>query len=182
MTTSASPVARRCGSRSTAAPIPTLASMAWATSPSGQMATRPYTPSRSCSPAPEPGRSTTSTTHAVAFEADLPRIETNTCNRSTGAGCTLIPTTDKGTPAAFYPFFSAFQHKAPPHAAQSFEREHGCLWAFGNDIPGVSTDFGRNAQYGSLLSTTYLAFGGGGATTNQINNFRQIIPNPCRAR
>src|SRR6266571_7461983 len=38
----------------------------------------------------------------TAFEADLPRIE-GTCNRSTGAGCTLIPTTDKGTPAAFYP-------------------------------------------------------------------------------
>src|SRR6266700_334048 len=45
----------------------------------------------------------------VGFEADLPRIE-STCNRSTGAGCTLIPTTDKGTPAAFYPFFSAFQN------------------------------------------------------------------------
>jgi hypothetical protein len=26
------------------------------------------------------------------------------------AGCTLIPTTDEGTPAAFYPFFSAFQN------------------------------------------------------------------------
>jgi hypothetical protein len=117
----------------------------------------------------------------VAFEADLPRIETNTCNRITGAGCTLIPTTDKGTPAAFYPFFSAFQHRGPRHAAQNFEGEHGCSWAFGNDIPGASTDFGRNAQYGSLLTTTYLAFGGGGATTNLINNFRQIMPNPCRA-
>jgi hypothetical protein len=117
----------------------------------------------------------------VAFEADLPRIEVNTCNPTTGAGCTLIPTTDKGAPAAFYPFFSAFQHKGPQDAAQSFEREHGCLWAFGNDIPGASTDFGRNAQYGSLLTTTYLTFGGGGATVNRINNFRQIMPNPCRA-
>ena len=117
----------------------------------------------------------------VAFEADLPRIETNTCDRITGAGCTLIPTTDKGTPAAFYPFFSTFQHAGPPHAAASFEREHGCVWAFGNDIPGASTDFGRNAQYGSLLTSTYLAFGGGGATIDRINNFRQIMPNPCRA-
>ena len=117
----------------------------------------------------------------VAFEADLPRIEVNTCNRITGAGCTLIPTTDKGTPAAFYPFFSAFQRKGPPHAPQNFDGEHGCLWAFGDDIPGASTDFGRNAQYGSLLTTTSLAFGGGGATIDRINNFRQIMPNPCRA-
>jgi len=105
----------------------------------------------------------------LAFEADLPRIEA-TCNRTTGAGCTLIPTTDKGTPAAFYPFFSAFRaHKNQP-----------CLFAFGNHLPGSTTDFGRNAQYGSLLSTTYLTFGGGGATDNRINNFRQILRNPCR--
>lgn len=103
----------------------------------------------------------------VAFEADLPRIE-STCNRTTGAGCTLIPTTDKGTPAAFYPFFSAL-------------RQGGCLWAFGNDLPGARTDFGRNAQYGSLLTTTYLVFGGGGATVDLINNFRQILRNPCLA-
>ena len=44
-----------------------------------------------------------------------------------------------------------------------------------------ATDFGRNAQYGSLLTTTYLQFGGGGATVNLINNFRQIISNPCLA-
>jgi len=111
----------------------------------------------------------------TAFEADLPRIE-GTCNRSTGAGCTLIPTTDKGTPAAFYPFFSAFQNGAPN--GQSKGR---CMWGFGNDLPGATTDFGRNAQYGSLLSTTYLAFGGGGATINRFNNFRQIISNPCTA-
>ena len=111
----------------------------------------------------------------VGFEADLPRIEA-TCNRSTGAGCTLIPTTDKGTPAAFYPFFSAFQN-----GVQDEQGNGGCSWAFGNDLPGATTDFGRNAQYGSLLSSTYLAFGGGGATIQRINNFRQIISNPCPA-
>jgi hypothetical protein len=111
----------------------------------------------------------------VAFEANLPRIE-STCNRSTGAGCTLIPTTDKGTPAAFYPFFSAFQN-----GVQDEQGNGGCVWAFGNDLPGATTDFGRNAQYGSLLSSTYLAVGGGGATIQRINNFRQIISNPCPA-
>ena len=108
----------------------------------------------------------------MAFEANLPRIEFNTCDRTTGAGCTLIPTTDSGTPAAFYPFFSAFQPKPG---------EGGCLWAFGNQLAGAN-DFGGNAQYGSLLTTTYLAFGGGGATVNRINNFRQILStNPCPA-
>jgi hypothetical protein len=107
----------------------------------------------------------------MGFEADLPRIE-GTCNRSTGAGCTLIPTTDSGTPAAFYPFFSAF----PAQGAG-----HGCAWAIGDRLPG-GNDFGGNVQYGSLLTTTYLAFGGGGSTVNLINNFRNIVqPNPCRA-
>ena len=110
----------------------------------------------------------------VAFEANLPRIE-GTCNRSTGAGCTLIPTTDKGTPAAFYPFFSAFQN-----GVQDEQGDGGCVWAFGNHLPGAN-DFGRNAQYGSLLTTTYLVFGGGGAAHNLINNFRQVMSNPCPA-
>jgi hypothetical protein len=111
----------------------------------------------------------------VAFEANLPRIEANTCNRTTGAGCTLIPTTDDGTPAAFYPFFSAFQFGDP------VEHVGGCVWGFGNNLPGATSNFGRNAQYGSLLSTTYLAVGGGGATVQRINNFRQILSNPCPA-
>jgi hypothetical protein len=112
----------------------------------------------------------------VAFEADLPRIEFNTCDRTTGTGCTLIPTTDKGAPAAFYPFFSAFQN-----GDQSVVQGNGgCMWAFGNTLPGAN-DFGKNAQYGSLLSSTYLIFGGGGTSHNLINNFRGIIPNPCPA-
>jgi hypothetical protein len=119
---------------------------------------------------PQTGASDTVNYSRVAFEANLPRIE-STCNRTTGAGCTLIPITDKGTPAAFYPFFSALQ---PPSARNT------CLWAFGNDLPGTSNDFGRNTQYGSLLTTTYLTFGGGGATVNRINNFRNVTPNPCQ--
>jgi len=112
----------------------------------------------------------------VAFEADLPRIEFNTCNRATGDGCTLIPTTDKGTPAAFYPFFSAFQNGVPDE-----QGDGGCMWGFGNNLPDATTNFGRNAQYGTLLSSTYLAFGGGGSTINRFNNFRQILPNTCPA-
>jgi hypothetical protein len=111
----------------------------------------------------------------VAFEADLPRIETNTCDRTTGVGCTLIPTTDKGTPAAFYPFFSAFQNGVPNAGITG-----QCVWGFGNDMPRGNS-FGRNTQYGSLLSSSYLIFGGGGASHQLINNFRQIMSNPCPA-
>jgi hypothetical protein len=103
----------------------------------------------------------------AAFEADLGAIESNTCNRTTGSGCTLIPTTDSGTPAQFYPFFTT-------------TNVHGtCNWQFGNNTPGETSNFGQNAQYGSLLSSTYLAFGGGGSTINRFNNFRGIIANPC---
>ena len=123
------------------------------------------------SPRTGPGDSTNYS--RVAFEANLPRIEA-TCNRLTGAGCTLIPTTDKGTPAAFYPFFSAFQN-----GVQGTPGGGRCMWGFGNDLPGATTDFGRNAQYGTLLTSSYLIFGGGGASRQLINNFRQIIPNPC---
>jgi hypothetical protein len=55
------------------------------------------------------------------------------------------------------------------------------MWAFGNDLPGATTDFGRNAQYGPALGSSYLIFGGGGAAHTLFNNFRQIIPNSCPA-
>lgn len=113
----------------------------------------------------------------VAFEADLPRIEIpgiggagGNCDRTTGAGCTLIPMTDDNQPANFYPFYSSHQGFGL------------CTWLLGNDIPGMTTnDFGKNNQYGSLLSLTYLAFGGGGTTINRFNDFRQVMSsNPCR--
>jgi hypothetical protein len=102
----------------------------------------------------------------VAFEADLPAVEP-TCNRTTGAGCTIIPITDDGQPAQFYPFFT------------TTDVGGRCNWQFGNSIPGDTNEFGQNAQYGSLLSLNYLAFGGGGATVARFNNFRNIIANPC---
>jgi hypothetical protein len=109
----------------------------------------------------------------AAFEADLPRIEDPAvCDRFTGAGCTLIPSTDDPgptglpQPAAFYPFFSTTNAGGQ------------CLWQLGNHIPGSTNDFGQNAQYGTLLNLTYTNVGGG--PTTRYNDFRQILSNnPC---
>ena len=111
-----------------------------------------------------------------AFEADLPRIENPAvCDRFTGVGCTLIPSTDDpaigGTgfePAAFYPFFST------GHGLT------GCDWQIGNHIPGSINDFHQNQQYGTLLNITYTNTGGG--PTTRYNDFRQVFSsNPCQA-
>jgi len=115
----------------------------------------------------------------VAFESDTPRIEApdlgGTCNRTTGAGCTIVPPTDDGQPAAFYPFFSI---------TNPFLTPGGCRWFIGNDVPGLTAnDFGKVSQYGTLFPQTYLIFGGGGATHPVINDFQQNLgTNPCPAR
>lgn len=111
----------------------------------------------------------------VAFENILPLDESfeavGTCDVVSGAGCTLIPTTDDNEPAAFYPFYTT---------ARVDQR---CVWALGNAIPGVTTnDFGRNNEYGQLLPLAY-PFGPGGSAVQLLFNFRQILPaNPCLAR
>jgi hypothetical protein len=44
---------------------------------------------------------------------------------------------------------------------------------------GQTRNFGQDRQYGSLLSSTYLDFGGGGSIVKRFNNFRNIMPNRC---
>jgi hypothetical protein len=104
-----------------------------------------------------------------AFEADLPRIEfsAGVCNRGTGIGCTLIPGTDDGAPAVFYPFFSTRNVNGQ------------CVWQLGNHIPGNINDFHQNQQYGTLLNLTYTK---GTGTETLYEDFRQIFNNnPCNA-
>ena len=81
-----------------------------------------------------------------------------------------MPLTDDGVPVNFYPFFSS----AAGYGS-------ACAWIIGNDVPGHTVnDFGRNSQYGSLLSLRYLAFGGLGGTRTRYNDFRQVLSsNPC---
>jgi hypothetical protein len=102
----------------------------------------------------------------VGFEADLPAVEPQ-CDVTTGNGCTLIPITDSGTPAQFYPFFTTTQAQG------------SCTWQFGTDTPGETANFGRNDQYGTLLPSTHLRFGGGGSSHVLFLNYRGIIDNPC---
>jgi hypothetical protein len=116
----------------------------------------------------------------AAFESDTPRNEDpefggfGNCNRTTGAGCTIVPTTDDNQPAAFYPFYSI----------TSSYRPGGCQWFIGNKVPGqTANDFGGVSQYGTLFPQEFLIFGGGGATHSVIDDFQNNLgTNPCPAR
>ena len=57
------------------------------------------------------------------------------------------------------------------------------MWTLASDIPGFTTnDFGKNAQFGSLLSLEYLdAVAGRGATLHRFNDFRGVMSHPCPA-
>jgi hypothetical protein len=104
----------------------------------------------------------------VGFEADLPRIEAadfgGICNRNTGTGCVNPPA---GT--NFYPFFT------------TRNGDDSCMWQEGGaNIPGTTNTFGGNSQsaFGPLLFTVYP--GPGFQPRTITNNFRKVIPNPCR--
>jgi hypothetical protein len=108
---------------------------------------------------------------SVGFNTDLPAIEDDlgTCDTETGVGCTIIPPTDDGTPAQFYPYYST------GHALG------GCAWTVGQNYPGFSTDnYGAHQQYGHLLAVPYS--GANGQVTYQFNDYQNNLPNnPCPA-
>lgn len=113
----------------------------------------------------------------VAFETDLPRIESATnppCQRhlsnpsdpSPGAGCVNPP-----VGADFYPFYSL-----------RFDEQSGCEWQeSGPFVPGTLLNFGGSSttEYGTTpLALTYPASDG---QPQQIyEDFRRVLPfNPC---
>jgi hypothetical protein len=113
----------------------------------------------------------------VAFETDLPRIETNTnphCQRfitnpsdpAPGQGCINPP---KG--ADFYPIYT------------TRVSEDGCQWQLGGaNLPFILENFGgtSTAEYGSLLPLLYP--GTDGQPSFRYNDFRNILDNnPCPA-
>ena len=113
----------------------------------------------------------------VAFEADLPRIESNTtppCQRhvsnpadpNPGAGCVNPP-----VGADFYPIFT------------TRGGEGGCQWQLGGtELPGTRLTFGGSSasEYGPLLLLAYAPANGSGQPSLRYNNFRRVLPNnPC---
>jgi hypothetical protein len=106
---------------------------------------------------------------SVGFNTDLPAIEGDLgkCNNSTGAGCTIIPPTDDGNPAQFYPYYSTGTALG------------GCAWTVGQMYPGFSTNnYGAHQQYGQLLKVAYS--GAGGKASYSYEDFQNNLPNnPC---
>jgi hypothetical protein len=109
----------------------------------------------------------------IAFETDLPRIETlgsqdsaPFCDRATGANCVNPP-----SGAQFYPFYSTTVVNGT------------CTWQEGGPfIPGTTNDFGGSSttEYGPLLQTVYPA--AGFTTVLRYNNFNSgDVANPCPA-
>jgi hypothetical protein len=72
--------------------------------------------------------------------------------------------------AAAAPFFSITSQHHP-----------GCRWFLGDFVPHrTASDFGGLFQYGALFAQSYLEFGGGGATVQLFNDYRQMLAaNPC---
>ena len=105
----------------------------------------------------------------MGFNTDLPAIEDQlgTCNTSTGAGCTIIPPTDDGTPAQFYPYYTTGTALG------------GCAWTVGQNYPGFSTnDYGAHHQYGHLLKVA--SSGPGGVASYSFNDYQNnLANNPC---
>jgi hypothetical protein len=115
----------------------------------------------------------------VAFENDLPRIETNTtppCQRhvsnpadtNPGSGCV-----NPAVGADFYPIFT------------TRVSEGGCRWQLGGaDLPGTKLTFGgtSTAEYGPLLLLAYAPANGSGHASLRYNDFRRVLSNnPCPA-
>jgi len=112
----------------------------------------------------------------VAFESDLPRIESNNnppCQRhvsnpsdhSPGSGCVNPPAGSN-----FYPFFTT-------------TGTTNCAWQLGGaNISGTTNEFGGSStsEFGPLLQLAYPAATPAGSVSVRYNNFRQILStNPC---
>jgi hypothetical protein len=142
------------------------------------------TPVRFTSPTTRNGTVNYST---VAFETDLPAIETEDaqfnppfCDPDTGANCVNPP-----IGAQFYPFFTTFGGdggRGDSHGGGG-GFENGCQWQIGgNFIPGTTNHFGGNStkEYGPLLRVVFPE--PGFTTANPFSDFNSgDFRNPCAA-
>ena len=109
----------------------------------------------------------------AALAGPQPFIETGggnqtSCDIFTGAtGCTYLPVTDSGTPAAFYPYFYT-------------TRVAGCSWGEGTDDRGLTVDdFGGETQYGAPNAGVYYS-GTNGTPYEMATDFLHVFKsNPC---
>jgi hypothetical protein len=138
----------------------------------------PHHPSPVAFTSPRTGSSFTVPYSQAGFETDLPRNESplfftgSSCDITTGAGCINPPNSDDGSPAAFYPYFSAATTSS------------SCQWELGNFPAGKNVnDFGQDNQFGALTGLVYYnpPFGAShGNTATAYPDFRNILPNnPC---
>lgn len=122
---------------------------------------------------PLTGRNFTVNYAQTALVAPLPFDEEGAgnqpCDTHTRTGCTLLPVTDDGQPAQFYPYFYT-------------TRVDGCTWGEGTDIPGLTVrDFGKLQQYGTYDAGVYYT-GTGGAPDSFSSVFMHLYPgNLCPA-
>jgi hypothetical protein len=89
----------------------------------------------------------------IQFETNVAASELD-CSFDDGEGCTALP-----DGAAFYPFWSIGNQARPTgfpasvnsgNSSGNTNRGSLCLWNFGNDIAGTTTnDFGGTAEYGT---------------------------------
>jgi hypothetical protein len=110
----------------------------------------------------------------VAFETDLPAIETG-CDVNKCTGCVNPP-----IGANFYPIYST--PGGEERDGETRDDDKNCVWQLGGPfIRGTKNTFGgtSTAEYGSLLQ---LFFAGVGGPQVAFQDFRQVLSNnPCRA-
>lgn len=95
---------------------------------------------------------------SLQFKTDV-ALSDSGCNATTGAGCVVPP-----NGAAFYPFFTQLGSGSTDSSG-----DPSCLFAFGNDLPNTTNDFGKDAQYGSYTATNTVVYGNAGP----------VMRNPC---
>jgi hypothetical protein len=123
---------------------------------------------------PLTGRSFNRNYQQNALAAPLPFDEwgggNQNCDIYTDTGCTDLPVTDEGTPAAFYPYFYT-------------TRIDGCSWGEGTDIPHLTVnDFGQHSQYGTYNTGVYYT-GPDGTPFTYSSDFLHVFDrNVCPAR
>jgi hypothetical protein len=123
---------------------------------------------------PLTGRNFTVNYQQNALAAPLPFNESGSgnqdCDIYADTGCTLLPITDEGTPAQFYPYFYT-------------TRLDGCTWGEGTDIPHLTvSDFGKLNQYGSYNTGVYYTGMNGTPFTYSSDFLHVFNRNVCPAR